>query len=191
MWWFSNISQAKKLVLSVLPGLHKNDYWDRSFGWLNNLSKHWLWVKLTIQNISPNRRWGGGQALVVKNKRIFKYHLPYEGTGVSWGQSDSYAESELLGRYFMIFLCIWWEVISHFAVASHPHPWIVAVTQQFLQPLPYWFGSESLKLCICNSAPPWSQSPFPDTQWRGQSSTNFLYKKNSAIKYDLMFYHYT
>ena len=56
---------------------------------------------------------------------------------VSGGQADIYAWSHLLWGYSMIF--------SSFCGITG-------------------CGSASLKLCICNVASPWSQSPFPDSQ---------------------------
>ena len=57
---------------------------------------------------------------------------------VSGGQAGIYAWSELIWRYSMIYFAF------------------VGIT---------CCGSASLKLCVCDAAYPWSQSPSPHSQW--------------------------
>ena len=58
-----------------------------------------------------------------------------EGSG---GQAGNYAWSELLWKYSMFFFFLFCGITG--------------------------CGSASLKLCVCDAASPWSQSPSPDSQ---------------------------
>ena len=55
------------------------------------------------------------------------------------GQAAMYAWSQLLGKYFII-------LFGFCGITG--------------------CGSASLKLCFCNAASPWSQSPSPNSQWQ-------------------------